>query len=112
MKFIIKKTIEKLNQIFVDIESNTKEYLQDQNWNRNIFKPRNRVEIIRQYYFRLYGKMSGSLFKVYNDNNQLCAYIYYLLNVKTNQLTREVKVRELSKNVLCHIDIPKIITNI
>jgi hypothetical protein len=106
------KTIYELNEIFSNFEGNIKKYLQGSNWLIKIFRPYSLNKEIRQYHFRLYGEMSGSLFEGYNDNLQLCADVYYKYNINSNVLTREIKIRDLPDKIQCHIDIQALINRI
>lgn len=106
------KTITELTQIFIDFDTNSKFYAQGKNWEITIFKPYNIDENVLRYHFRLYGKMSNSLFSEYNNNLQLAADVYYYFDLKNNLLTRKADIRELSDNIYCLIDRQETIKNI
>ena len=69
------------------------------NWEIVIFRPFERDDKII-HSFRLYGKVSGSRFKEYNDNLQWYAAVDYSFDLKDGKLYRKAYENELPSFII------------
>jgi hypothetical protein len=101
------KTIAEIQEIFkVFIESNehSKEHLQGPDWHVTVFKPFEDNGIIN-YTFRVYGRISGSLF---GSDYRWYGGVTYSYNIEENNLTRAENENELHPIIVKHVDLQEI----
>ena len=104
------KTREELKILFSDIKG-SKEYLRGTTWSVTMFEHQP-LYYGEMYHFRVYAKMSGSLFEDYNKGQQLCADVKYRFDLKTNKLVRELDIKELAPNLRCHVNLDELLDKI
>lgn len=87
------------------------EFSTGENWKISIFQPFDRNGI-RTFSFRLYGEISGSMYKEYNDNLQWCGGVDYLLDLKSNKLDRSEYDHKLHDVITKQINVPALLEKI
>ena len=100
------KSIEELEQIFSVIKTeNTQNYdfSSGKDWKIVFFRPFERNNH-RIYSFRLYGRITESKFKKYNEELQWCGGIDYEYDLKTTKLNRSSYTRKLHDIITLQIN--------
>lgn len=102
------KKLEQIQEIFKTFSSESASqsevYNKGENWMILIFKP----FIINKkclYKFRIYGKVSGSIFPNYNENLQWYGGVNYYHDLATNELIREEHKNNLHDAITLHINL-------
>ena len=105
------KKIEQIQEIFkIFDDTSTKRsvmYKKEEDWEILLFRPYVKDNIYH-YTFRIYGKVSGSIFPNYNNNLQWYGAVYYNYNTITNELTRHAYENILHEAITLHIDLNKL----
>ncbi|TWI01246.1 hypothetical protein IQ05_00819 [Flavobacterium tiangeerense] len=102
------KNIEQIQELFKiftsDSASQSEVHDKGENWMIAIFKPFVRDNKCH-YPFRIYGKVSGSIFPNYNENLQWYGGVNYFLDLDTNELIREEHKNNLHDAITLHINL-------
>jgi hypothetical protein len=105
------KKIEQIQEIFKIFNNTSTErsvvFKKGEDWEILLFKPYIK-DTIYYYTFRIYGKVSSSIFPKYNDNLQYYGAVNYDFNSITNELTRHVYKNILHEAITLHIDSNKL----
>ncbi len=76
--------------VFYKSNNQSEPFLENENAEIRIFRPQilNKQEVM-ELHFRLYVRVSGSMFQECNENPQFCGDVIYSLNLATGELKRK-----------------------